>query len=130
MLVNVSVLYIANYDGTDIARPYLVDNSTGIPVYTYLDEDYPPPSNRSRRGATSLADRLWPKGIVYYSIDTNYTGLWHSYNNRLIIILSYCLDSEKEKILNGMRHWEEKTCIRFHPRWNGSGGVLFYRGSG
>ena len=78
MLVNVSVLYIANYDGTDIARPYLVDNSTGIPVYTYLDEDYPPPSNRSRRGATSLADRLWPKGIVYYSIDTNYTGLWQS----------------------------------------------------
>ena len=68
-------MYIANYDGTDIARPYLVDNSTGTPVYTYLDEYYPPPSNRSRRGATSRSDRLWPKGIVHYSIDANFTGL-------------------------------------------------------
>ena len=67
--------YAANYDGTDIARPYVVDNSTGIPVYKYLDEDYPQSSNRSRRGATSRADRLWPKGIVYYSIDADYTGL-------------------------------------------------------
>jgi len=57
----------ANYDGTDIARPYLVNNSTGTPVYTYLDiKDYHPPSNRSRRGATSNKYRLWPKGIVYY----------------------------------------------------------------
>ena len=67
------MFYAANYDGTDIARPYLVDNSTGTPVYTYLDEDYPPPSNR--RGATSRADRLWPKGIVQYSIDADFTGL-------------------------------------------------------
>ena len=75
---HVPLFYVANYDGTDIARPYLVDNSTGIPVYTYLDEGYPAPSNRSRRGATSRADLLWPKGIVYYSIDADYTGKMHS----------------------------------------------------
>ena len=68
------VFCAANYDGTDIARPYLVDNSTGTPVYTYLDEYYLPPSNRSRRGATSHSDLLWPKGIVHYSIDDDFTG--------------------------------------------------------
>ena len=70
----ISIFYAANYDGTDIARPYLVDNSTGTPIYTYLDEDYPPPSNRSRRGATSRTDRLWPKEIVHYSIDAYFTN--------------------------------------------------------
>ena len=69
------MFYIANYDGTDIARPYLVDNSTGTPVYTYLDDDYPPPSNRSKRGAISLAYRLWPKGIIHYRFDLNFTGI-------------------------------------------------------
>ena len=70
-----SFIYIASYDGTDIAKPYLVDNSTGTPVYTYLDNDnYHPPSNRSKRGATSRSDRLWPKGIVYYKFDSSLTG--------------------------------------------------------
>ena len=35
---------VANYDGTDITRPYLVDNKTGTPVYAYInEEDYHPP---------------------------------------------------------------------------------------
>ena len=74
------VIYIAYhiYDETDISRPYLVDNSTGTPVYTYLDDDYPPPSNRSKRAATSNPSRLWPKGIVYYTFDPNYQGLQYS----------------------------------------------------
>ena len=39
--------------------------------------------------------------------------------------------SEREKIYDAMRHWEEKTCIRFHPGTNGrEGGILFFRGSG
>ena len=34
-------------------------------------------------------------------------------------------------ILDAMRHWEEKTCIRFHPGLNGSyGGVRFFQGPG
>ena len=82
----VSIFYIANYDGTDIARPYLVDNSTGTPVYTYLDDDYPPPSNRSKRGATSLANLLWPKGIVYYSIDATFTGFGIASN---VVVCTY-----------------------------------------
>ena len=65
----------ASYDGTDIARPYVVDNSTGDPVITYIDdENYHPPSNRSKRGATSRSYRLWPKGIVYYNFDSSLTG--------------------------------------------------------
>ena len=68
------IILIANYDGTDIARPYLVDNSTGTPVYTYLDDDYPPLSNRSKRGAISHSYRLWPKGIVHYIIDDGMTS--------------------------------------------------------
>ena len=73
-------IYIASYDGTDIARPYVVDNSTGTPVYTFLDiEGYRPvpPSNRSRRAAISLKNRLWPKGIIYYRFDASLTGLWY-----------------------------------------------------
>ena len=39
---------IANYDGTDMARPCLVDNSTGTPVYTYLDKDFLPSLHAKR----------------------------------------------------------------------------------
>ena len=68
-------LHIASYDGTDIARPYLVDNSTGEPVITYIDdENYHPQSNRSKRGATSRSYRLWPRGIVHYNFDSSLTG--------------------------------------------------------
>ena len=71
--------YLANYDGTDIARPYLVDNSTGTPVYTFIDDkDYHPPSNRSKRGATSRSHRLWPRGIVHYSFHSSLSGMGHS----------------------------------------------------
>ena len=70
------VFHIASYDGTDIGRPYMVDNSTGTPVYTFLDvKDYHPPSNRSKRGATSYSSRLWPKGIVYYEFHSSLTSL-------------------------------------------------------
>lgn len=70
------MLHIASYDGTDIAKPYLIDNSTGTPVYTYLeDKDYHPPSNRTKRGATSRSYRLWPKGIVYYQFHESLTGI-------------------------------------------------------
>ena len=67
---------IADYDGTDIARPYLVDNSTGTPVYTYLDEeDYHPPSNRPKRGATANRHWLWPQGVVIFSFYTDLSGI-------------------------------------------------------
>ena len=68
--------YAANYDGTDIGRPYLVDNSTGIPVYTYLDNGnyHAAPSNRSKRGATAHKDHLWPQGIVPCSLYSDLTG--------------------------------------------------------
>ena len=85
-----NIISIANYDGTDIGRPYLVDNSTDTPVYIYLDDDdYHPPSNHYKRGATSLSYRLWPKGIVYYNFDSSLTGQQYSYiytvNNTLVI---------------------------------------------
>jgi len=40
-------------------------------------------------------------------------------------------DAEKEKILDAMRHWEEKTCIRFYPGIDVPyGGILYFRGQG
>ena len=55
-----------------------MDNSTGTPVYTYIyDEDYHPPSNRSKRGATAHKYRLWPQGIVISSFSPNLTGNIH-----------------------------------------------------
>ena len=72
-------MYAANYDGTDIGRPYLVDNSTGTPVYTYLDDEgYHPSSNRYERGATAKKDYLWPQGIVPCSLYSDLTGM-HGY---------------------------------------------------
>lgn len=65
----------ADYDGTDIAKPYLVDNSTGTPVYRYLDdENYHPPTNRPKRGATANGNWLWPLGVVTSSLYSDLTG--------------------------------------------------------
>ena len=76
MCTYVISVYAANYDGTDIGRPYLVDNSTGTLVYTYLDsENYHPPSNRSKRGATAHKDHLWPQGVVPCSLYSDLTGI-------------------------------------------------------
>ena len=73
----------AYYDGTDIGRPVIVENSTGIPKYEYIEVDgYHPPSNKSKRGATAYKHRLWPNGIVYYELDDSLPGktktLFHS----------------------------------------------------
>lgn len=66
----------ANYDGSDIARPYIVDNTNGTPVYTYVDvEDYYPPL-QSKRAATALWDRLWPQGIVLYNLSSSFSGMY------------------------------------------------------
>ena len=48
----------------------------------------------------------------------------------MIVDQSASTDVERERILDALRHFEEKTCIRFHPRQNGSGGVFFQRGPG
>ena len=32
------------------------------------------------------------------------------------VLLALSADSQKEIILDGMRHWEDKTCIRFTQR--------------
>ena len=51
-----------------------MDNTTGTPVYTYLDEeDYHPPSH-SKRAATSNRNYLWPNGIVQYSLQSSFSG--------------------------------------------------------
>lgn len=46
--------------------------------------------------------------------------------------VAYYVAAEREKILDAMRHWEENTCIRFHPRLLAHmvSGVLFMRGNG
>ena len=68
-------VFAANYDGTDIGRPYFVDNSTGTPVNKYIDdEDYRPPWNRSKRGATANQRWLWPQGVVIVSFSTDVSG--------------------------------------------------------
>ena len=66
----------ANYDGMDIARAYIYDNSTGTPAYTYVDvEGYHPPSAHSKRAAIAYRNRLWPQGIVPYSLSSSFSGI-------------------------------------------------------
>lgn len=67
--------FAADYDGTDIGRPYLVDNSTGTPVYKYLDDENGPPSNRSERAATANRNWLWPQGVVTISLGSDLIGI-------------------------------------------------------
>ena len=65
---------VAKYDGTDIGKPYTVDNSTGTPIYTYINvEDYHPPSH-AKRGATRYKVRLWPQGIVQFDLDDRFSS--------------------------------------------------------
>ena len=65
--------YTGYYDGSDTARPYLVDYSTGSLAFDE-GQDYHPPSNRHKKAVTLHRDRLWPQGIIPFSIDANYTG--------------------------------------------------------
>jgi len=79
---------IAYYDGTDIGRPVIVDNSTGVPQYEYIEVDgYHPPSNKSKRAATSHWYRLWPDGIVYYELHSSLSGK----NRTLLFGLASCV---------------------------------------
>ena len=72
---------VAQYDGTDIGRPMIVDNSTGVPQYKYIEvEGYNTPS-LSKRGATANWRGLWPGGIVYYQLQSSLSGylfVWYS----------------------------------------------------
>ena len=53
-----------------------MDNSTGTPVYEYLDdENYHPPTNRPKRGATANRNWLWPLGVVTFSFYSDLTGI-------------------------------------------------------
>jgi len=65
---------VADYDGTDIGRPVIVDNSTGVPRYEYVEVDYHPASGKTKRGATAYKHRLWPNGIVYFTFHGSLTG--------------------------------------------------------
>ena len=69
-----------------------MDNSTGAPRYTYLDDkNYHPPLNRSKRGATANKDRLWPQGIVPCSLYDDLTGM----AIMTIYIAGYCMYRDK-----------------------------------
>ena len=51
--------------------------------------------------------------------------------NLMHFLWSTFTEPEKEKIYDAMRHWENKTCIRFYQGYNGIyGGILYFRGSG
>ena len=58
-----------------------MDNSTGTPVYKYLDDEdyYASPSSRPKRGATARKDHLWPEGVVVCSFYTDLTGKMRIY---------------------------------------------------
>lgn len=101
-------------DGSDIVWPVEVDDSNGTLRYRYPLG--PPPfgtdltnssgnssgrvseKSRSRRAATSYRDAIWPNGTVYYEINSSFS------------------DHQKQIILDGLRHWEDKTCIRFREK--------------
>ena len=67
-------MYTVAVDGSDIGRPMIVDNSTGVPQYKYIEvEGYNTPS-LSKRGASADWRRLWPGGIVYYQLESSLSG--------------------------------------------------------
>ena len=89
------VSYIAYYDGTDIGRPVIVDNSTGVPQYEYIEVDgYHPPSNKTKRGATAYKQRLWPKGKVYFQFDNSFTGKLHI---KILLLVMLHLNNQMQK---------------------------------
>jgi hypothetical protein len=95
-----------------------VKNCTGEPFQCrYIG---PCPSNkcgadtdpsRSQRASTSNYYRLWPTGVVPYVLSSDYD------------------DDDREVILDAMRHWEDKTCIRFKKRTYEFYYVIFAHGS-
>ena len=40
----------------------------------------------------------------------------YSYMYIKLALLTFCAEHQKQKILDGMRHWEDKTCIRFKQK--------------
>ncbi|XP_059469459.1 protein tolkin-like [Neocloeon triangulifer] len=53
---------------------------------------------RSQRAATARKERVWEHGVIPYDIDTNFSG------------------SHKALFKLAMRHWENRTCVKFVER--------------
>jgi len=55
----------------DMGRPMLVDNSTGVPQYKHIEEG---DGSLSKRSASADWRRLWPGGVVYYQLQSGFSG--------------------------------------------------------
>ncbi|XP_064384766.1 tolloid-like protein 1 isoform X4 [Halichondria panicea] len=53
---------------------------------------------RTRRNAIRYSSALWPNAQVPYTISPDFS------------------ENDREVILQAMRHWEDRTCLRFFPR--------------
>jgi tolkin len=53
---------------------------------------------RAQRAATARKERVWEHGVIPYDIDTNFSG------------------SHKALFKMAMRHWENRTCVKFVER--------------
>ncbi|XP_070539299.1 bone morphogenetic protein 1 homolog isoform X2 [Ptychodera flava] len=80
--------------------------------YTYKKQDnHTPDLRRHRRAATSIQTRLWPGGIIPYTISNEHSN------------------STRQNIFDAIAHWEEHTCIKFVTRTDQKDYVHFHRGN-
>uniref|UniRef100_A0A8C5GVT5 Metalloendopeptidase n=1 Tax=Gouania willdenowi TaxID=441366 RepID=A0A8C5GVT5_GOUWI len=69
--------------------------------------------SRSRRAATSRAERIWPGGVIPYVIGGNFTG------------------TQRAMFKQAMRHWEKQTCVSFIEKTDEESYIVFtYRPCG
>ncbi|XP_068718113.1 high choriolytic enzyme 2-like [Montipora capricornis] len=78
-----------------------------------MDVDGSP--NRQKRGSTTFRNRLWERGVLVYTIDSNLARYSRA----------------KKAISDGMDEWKTKTCIRFRRKNNNDNSyVHFTNGAG
>jgi hypothetical protein len=95
-------------DGTDIGEPFVLYLDHGVTKQRSLL----PHERRGKRAATAYRGLLWPNATVVFSISSEYT------------------ETEIEIIMDAMREWEDKTCIRFKSRTTEDSYIHFFKGFG
>ncbi|XP_077863300.1 tolloid isoform X1 [Saccoglossus kowalevskii] len=80
-------------------------------AYTYKIQHPDRRKRRHRRAATSLENRLWPDGIIPYTISDTFSN------------------KTRDTIQTAIDHWERDTCLRFVTRTEEKDYIHFHRGN-
>lgn len=72
----------------------------------------------------------WQFDITTYSTSISMHGDLHMQASCIHIVDYLCPSDDQERMIyQGMKHWEDNTCIRFKPRTNQRTYVNFFPGS-